>query len=75
MILKVVWIAYGIFKVLSGGPEVDPILYLLIEPSCPVRTGTIELTLTGLPLEEEHDADLRQGLAKCVVNEVVRMGP
>lgn len=75
MTLKIVWIAYGILKVLSASTEVDPILYLLVEPSCPVRTGIVELTLTGLPLEEEHDADLRQGLAQCLVNEVVRIGP
>lgn len=74
MTLKVAYFAYGILKVLSGDPSLDPVLYLLITPDCHVNNGDVIMTPTGLPLEDEHDADLQQGNKRCVVNEIVRAG-
>lgn len=73
--IHVVWFAYGILRVIDPSPANElKILYLLVEPTCTVRSGEVELTLTNLPLEDEHDGDLKQGTKRCLVNEVVRAG-
>lgn len=75
-IIVVLW-AYGILKVVNPTPE-DPI-YLLVDPTCHVESGTVDVKVTNwLPADpppQDPMGVLTQGGHTCDVEEFVFAGP
>lgn len=74
MILKVIIFTASILKVVDPAPE-GP-LYVIRDPSCKLRSGTIEVTVIDLLPRDptERVGTLTQGRTTCDVLEVVYPG-